>query len=48
MLIIAGHLIVDAKATDLAPGDEVKFDVDYGGMLAAMTSPYVSKVFVNG
>jgi predicted amino acid racemase len=42
------HLIVDAKEADLAPGDEVEFDVDYGGMLAAMTSPYVSKVFVNG
>jgi len=41
------HLIVDAKNTDLRPGDEVAFDVDYGGMLAPMTSPYVSKVFLN-
>lgn len=41
------HLITDAKKTDLKPGDEVIFDVDYGAMLAAMTSPYVSKVYLD-
>ena len=41
------HLIVDAKKTDLKVGDEVKFDLDYGAMLQAMTSPYVVKVYLN-
>ncbi|MFC2169907.1 alanine/ornithine racemase family PLP-dependent enzyme [Acidobacteriota bacterium] len=41
------HLIVDAKQTELKVGDEVEFDVDYGPMLAAMTSPYVWKRFLN-
>jgi predicted amino acid racemase len=41
------HLIVDAKATDLKVGDEVEFDIDYGAMLQAMTSPYVAKVYLN-
>ncbi|GAH57906.1 unnamed protein product, partial [marine sediment metagenome] len=35
------HLIMDAKETNLEPGDQVILDVDYGAMLAAMTSPYV-------
>jgi predicted amino acid racemase len=41
------HLIVDAKKTGLKTGDEVQFDLDYGAMLQAMTSPYVSKVYLN-
>ena len=41
------HLIVDAKKTDLKTGDEVQFDLDYGAMLQAMTSPYVTKVYLN-
>ncbi len=41
------HLIAAANATDLRVGDEVRFDVDYGAMLAAMTSPYVRKVHLN-
>lgn len=41
------HLIADAKKTDLKVGDEVKFDLDYGAMLQAMTSPYVAKVYLN-
>ena len=41
------HLIVDAKATGLRVGDEIAFDMDYGAMLAAMTSPYVRKIFLN-
>ena len=41
------HLIVDAKKTELKVGDEVVFDLDYGAMLQAMTSPYVAKVYLN-
>jgi ornithine racemase len=41
------HLIADAKKTDLKVGDEVKFDLDYGAMLQAMTSPYVAKIYLN-
>jgi predicted amino acid racemase len=41
------HLIADAKKAELKVGDEVAFDLDYGAMLQAMTSPYVAKVYVN-
>ena len=41
------HLILDAKEVDLKVGAEVEFDVDYGAMLAAMTSPYVAKKYLN-
>jgi len=41
------HLIVDAKEVNLKVGAEVEFDVDYGAMLAAMTSPYVLKKYLN-
>ncbi|NIM89418.1 MAG: alanine/ornithine racemase family PLP-dependent enzyme [Candidatus Aminicenantes bacterium] len=41
------HLIADAKEVDLKVGAEVEFDVDYGAMLAAMTSPYVVKKYIN-
>jgi len=41
------HLIAVANTAELQVGDEVKFDVDYGAMLAAMTSPYVQKVHLN-
>jgi predicted amino acid racemase len=41
------HLIADAKKTNLQVGDEVRFDIDYGAMLQAMTSPYVTKIYLN-
>lgn len=41
------HLIAAANTTGLEVGDEVRFDLDYGAMLAAMTSPYVRKVHLN-
>ena len=41
------HLIAAANAADLQVGDEVRFDIDYGAMLAAMTSPYIRKVHLN-
>jgi len=41
------HLIAVANTAVLQVGDEVRFDLDYGAMLAAMTSPYVQKVHLN-
>ena len=40
------HLVVDAKNTQLQTGDEVRFDVDYAGMISAMSSAYVEKVYL--
>lgn len=39
------HLIIDITETDVdfKVGDEIKFNLDYGAMLVAMTSPYVEK-----
>ena len=31
---------------DYVAGDEVAFDLNYGALLSAMTSPYVDKVVV--
>ncbi len=40
------HVVLDSKHLDLKIGSEVKFDLDYGGLLAAMTSPFIQKKFV--
>ena len=37
------HIIVNAKKIEIKVGDEVEFDLNYGALLAAMTSPYVTK-----
>jgi predicted amino acid racemase len=37
------HLILDARDSGLEVGVEVRFDVNYGALLRAMTSPYVEK-----
>jgi predicted amino acid racemase len=37
------HIIVDAKKLDLKVGNELEFDLNYGALLSAMTSPYVIK-----
>ncbi len=37
------HIIVDAKELDLNVGNEVEFNLNYGALLSAMTSPYVMK-----
>jgi predicted amino acid racemase len=37
-----------SKNKNLKVGDEVNFNLDYGGLLAAMTSPFIKKHFVNG
>lgn len=41
------HMLVDANEMDLKLGDEVEFSVEYRAMLAAMTSSYVEKVYLN-
>jgi len=41
------HTIVDAKEIDLNVGNEVEFNLNYGALLSAMTSPYVMKKYVN-
>lgn len=42
------HLIVDVTgAPDLRVGSVVEFDLSYGGLLGAMTSPFVHKRYIN-
>jgi predicted amino acid racemase len=42
------HLILKARDPGLEVGREAKFDVAYGALLRAMTSPYVEKVYCRG
>ena len=37
------HIIVNAKKIELKVGEELEFDMNYGALLSAMTSPYVIK-----
>ncbi len=41
------HIILDSENHNLQVGDEVRFNLNYRGLLAAMTSPFVRKQFVN-
>jgi predicted amino acid racemase len=41
------HIILNSKNDNLKVGDEVNFTLDYGGLLAAMTSPFIKKTFVS-
>ncbi len=41
------HTILDSQNHRLQIGDEVNFSLDYGGLLSAMTSPFISKQFVD-
>jgi ornithine racemase len=41
------HIVLDSKNRKLKVGSEVRFNLDYGGLLAAMTSPFVKKQFVD-
>ncbi|WP_438350302.1 alanine/ornithine racemase family PLP-dependent enzyme [Paenibacillus sp. FA6] len=41
------HTILDLKRTDLKVGDEVRFSLNYGALLSAMTSPYVFKQYTS-
>jgi predicted amino acid racemase len=40
------YIIVDIKNSNLKIGDKLLFDVNYEALLSAMTSPFVSKVFI--
>jgi ornithine racemase len=40
------HVVIDSNNYDLKVGSEVKFNLDYGGLLAAMTSPFIQKQFI--
>ncbi|MDH5763254.1 MAG: alanine/ornithine racemase family PLP-dependent enzyme [Nitrospinota bacterium] len=41
------HIILDSNDHKLKVGDEVKFDLDYSGLLSAMTSPFIRKQFTD-
>jgi predicted amino acid racemase len=40
------HVVLDSNNYDLRVGNEVNFSLDYGGLLSAMTSPFIKKQFV--
>ena len=40
------HVIIDCKNTELKVGNEVKFNLNYGALLAAMTSSYVTRIYM--
>ena len=40
------HTVLNIKNLELKVGDEVMFDLDYGALLLAMTSPYVAKEYI--
>lgn len=39
------HTVLNTNGTRLNVGDEVRFDVDYGALLSAMSSRYVAKMY---
>jgi ornithine racemase len=41
------HIILDSQNHNLQVGDEVNFNLNYGALLAAMTSPFIKKEFIN-
>jgi predicted amino acid racemase len=41
------HIILDSQNQNLQVGDEVNFNLDYSGLLSAMTSPFIRKQFLN-
>ncbi len=40
------HMIINSKNRNLNVGDEVKFSLDYSGLLSAMTSPFIKKQYL--
>lgn len=40
------HMVIDSKNSDLKVGVGVKFNLDYGSLLMAMTSPFIKKQFI--
>jgi predicted amino acid racemase len=41
------HIILDGNNQNLKVGDEVRFGLDYAGLLSAMTSPFIRKQFTD-
>jgi predicted amino acid racemase len=41
------HIILDSENHNLQVGDEVSFNLDYGCLLSAMTSPFIKKQFID-
>ncbi|NJN49211.1 MAG: hypothetical protein HC805_04780 [Alkalinema sp. RL_2_19] len=41
------HLLMENRGQPLQVGSEVNFQLDYGSLLAAMTSPFIKKQFVS-
>jgi predicted amino acid racemase len=39
------HIIINAKQTEIKVGDTIEFNLDYGALLSAMTSPYIIKIY---
>jgi len=39
------HIVVNAKNIDLKVGDTIEFNLNYGALLSAMTSPYLIKKY---
>ena len=40
------YIIVDLKKTNFKLGDELRFNMNYEALLGAMSSPFISKVFI--
>ncbi len=40
------HLIVETSGQRLSVGQKVKFSLDYGALLTAMSSPFIDKIFL--
>lgn len=40
------YIVIDLKETDYKLGDKLEFNLNYEALLAAMTSPFISKVFI--
>ncbi len=41
------HIILDGENHNLEVGDEIRFSLDYSGLLATMTSPFIIKQFTD-
>jgi predicted amino acid racemase len=41
------HMVLDSNNSKLKVGSEVKFNLDYGGLLSVMTSPFIQKKLIS-
>ncbi len=39
------HIIINAKQLEIKVGNTIKFNLNYGALLSAMTSPYIIKIY---